>query len=413
MLDRWKALCDAKRDPARKLVWFHAPSVGEGLQARPIVELLREQHPEFQIAYSFFSPSAEKFAASLNVDIAEYLPFDSSHAAAQLISILSPSALFFSKLDVWPNLVRVAHERAVTTGLLSATLAPGSGRQGTLARMTLGDAYKTLDVVGAIDKQNAERLLQLGVQKDRLHITGDTRFDQVWARAQTVDRNSALIKALQSSRPTLVAGSTWPADEAVLLPAWAACKKFRPDLRLIIAPHEPTRDHLAPIESWANDHSLNALALSKLVPSDGESRDSIAEVSRSMPPQAESTDCDVVIVDRVGVLGSIYAVGNAAFVGGGFHSAGLHSVIEPAAFGLPVLFGPQFQNSREAGLLIENGAAFSVRAQSDCEGMLRSIFGDSAAMQQARKQARALVESERGASDRSVELVLRAVTGGR
>ena len=117
----------------------------------------------------------------------------------------------------------------------------------------------------------------------------------------------------------------------------------------------------------------------------------------------------MIIVDRVGVLGSIYAVANAAFVGGGFHTAGLHSVIEPAAFGLPVLCGPQFQNSREAGLLIEHGAAFSVRAQSDCEGMLRIVFGNSPEMQQTRTRARALVESERGASARSVDLVLRAL----
>lgn len=409
MLDQWKLLCDAKRDPSRTLVWFHAPSVGEGLQARPIIDLLRAQHPEMQIAYSFFSPSAEKFANSLNVDMAEYLPFDSAGAAERLITLLSPSALFFSKLDVWPNLVRVAHKRGVTTGLLSATLAPGSGRQGALARMTLGDAYRTLDVVGAIDKENAERLLQLGVQHDRMHITGDTRFDQVWARAQTVDRSSALITSLQSSRPTLVAGSTWPADEAVLLPSWAACKKVRPELRLIIAPHEPTREHLAPIESWARDNSLNAIALSKLVPADADLREVAVDSSTSTSARAASTDCDVIVVDRVGVLGSIYAVGSAAFVGGGFHNAGLHSVIEPAAFGLPVLFGPQFHNSREAELLNTNGAAFSVTNQSSCEGMLRVIFGDSPEMQHARTRARSLVESERGASERSVDLVLRAL----
>ena len=227
------------RDRARPLLWMHAPSVGEGLQARPVLQLARKQRPDVQLAYTFFSPSASAFARGLDVDFSDYLPFDTEGEAGAALDALSPRALVFSKLDVWPRLTREASARRVALGLVSATLAEGSSRRRGIAARLLADAYARLDAVGAIDARDAERLVTLGVRGDRITVTGDTRYDQVWARVRAADRSTGLLAALASDRPTLVAGSTWPADEGPLLAAWTRVRATLPDVRLIIAPHEP------------------------------------------------------------------------------------------------------------------------------------------------------------------------------
>lgn len=371
------------RAPGRPLLWMHAPSVGEGLQARPVLELARERAREWQLAYTYFSPSAERFAAGLNVDFRDVLPFDGTGDVRAALRALDPTALVFSKLDVWPTLAREASNRGVALGLVSATLSPGSTRRRGIAAALLRDAYSRLDRVGAISAEDAERLVALGVPPTRVTVTGDTRFDQVWARAARADLGSALLAPLRSDRPTLVAGSTWPADERPLLEAWSSLREQHPEMRLIIAPHEPTPAHLEPIERWAADAKTRSARLAA----------------------AEAAEADVVVVDRVGVLGDLYAIADVAFVGGGFHAAGLHSVLEPAAFGAPIIFGPRYANSREAGLLLAAGAAASVRDAPSLEVVLGHWLEETAARRTAGDAAREVVRSGLGAAERSYELV--------
>ncbi|HEX6966953.1 MAG TPA: glycosyltransferase N-terminal domain-containing protein [Gemmatimonadaceae bacterium] len=386
---RYTAWGAAARDPRRALLWMHAPSVGEGLQARPVLQRLRDVRHDVQIAYTFFSPSAESFAQSIGADFVDYLPFDTPAAARAALDALRPTALVFSKLDVWPSLAREASRRGVRLGLISATLAAGSGRRHPLAASLLRDAYARLDAVGAIDASDATRLVELGVHPETICITGDTRYDQVWARANGVDGDGPLLAPLRSTRPTLVAGSTWPADDAVLLPAWLELRRAAPSARLIIAPHEPTAAHLEPIERWGRAAALR--------------------VARLDAPDA--TTADVVIVDRVGVLGELYALADVAFVGGGFHAAGLHSVLEPAAFGAPVLFGPRCQASRDARLLIARGGGASVDSVDALRDRLRDWLGRDDARRSAGDAARALVQHGLGAADRSLALVERLLRG--
>jgi 3-deoxy-D-manno-octulosonic-acid transferase len=391
---RWAA---AHRDLARPLLWMHAPSVGEGLQARPVLDLLRARHPEWQIVYTFFSPSAEQFARALAVDYTDYLPFDSAPDMAALCDALCPTALIFSKLDVWPVLVESAAARGIPLGMISATVSGISSRNGRIADWVLRDAYAALDAIGAVDGDDAQRLIAMGARTSALHVTGDTRYDQVALRAQHVDRASALLAPLASARPTLVAGSTWPSDEAPLLTAWRALRTQVPDARLIIAPHEPTPDHLEPVERAAHQLGL---------------------VVARLGSDAQRT-ADVIVVDRVGVLGDLYALADVAFVGGGFHSAGLHSVVEPAAFGAPVLFGAQHRNARDAALLVRAGGGFSVSSSEAVETVLVRLFCDESVRVDAGARALALVSSGLGAAERSAALVegllLRGISasGGR
>jgi 3-deoxy-D-manno-octulosonic-acid transferase len=248
-----------------------------------------------------------------------------------------------------------------------------------------------LSAVGAVSAEDAERLIGMGARREVVSVTGDTRYDQVWSRAQGVDRSAPLIAPLASDRPTIVAGSTWPSDEEPVLTAWRAVTAAVPRARLIIAPHEPTEQHVSGIEQRVGASGLKSARLGSDI----------------------AATADVVVVDRLGVLGDLYALAAGAFVGGGFHSAGLHSVLEPAAFGAPVLFGPQFANSRDAVRLIESGGGASARTADEIAAHLRRWTSDPAARQLEGDRAREMVRSGLGAARRSAELVLQLLYSHR
>ncbi|MGH7561564.1 MAG: 3-deoxy-D-manno-octulosonic acid transferase [Gemmatimonadales bacterium] len=379
------------RDPSRALLWMHAPSVGEGLQAEAVLGVLRERHPDWQIVYTHTSPSAGRLAARQPADLADYLPWDLPGEIEFVLAGLAPTALVFCKLDLWPELATRAAARAVAVGLVAATVSPVSSRLRWPARSLLRAGYAAVRAAGAVADDDAERLAALGVPGDAIEITGDPRFDSALhqARSAAGDRRYAV----PGDGPALVAGSTWPADEAVLLPAFATVRRSMPEARLILAPHEPTAEHLALVERRARSHGLESLRLSRA---------------------GTAGSAALVIVDRVGLLAGLYAQGRIAFVGGGFGRAGLHSVLEPAAAGVPVLFGPHWRNSREAGLLLDAEAATTVDASPPAlaAGWMHWL-ADDGARSAAGARALAVVERGQGGAERNARLVEALVTGGR
>jgi 3-deoxy-D-manno-octulosonic-acid transferase len=393
VLGRMEAWTRASRDPARPLVWFHAPSVGEGLQARAVVQAFRRRRPDAQVAYTFFSPSAEAFARTIPADFADYLPLDLPADVGRALDLLRPSVLAYSKTDVWPNLARAAAQRGVRMAMLSGTLPVGSSRLSGPARALLAPAYARLHRVAAISAEDSERFGALGVPRERRSVMGDARFDQVWARATAVDRTSPLLAPLVGFHGvTLVAGSTWPADEERLLPAVRAAMDAGHALRLVLVPHEPTPAHLAAAEA-----RLDAL---------GVRHARLAAVLAGAPVP------DVLVVDRVGVLGDLYAAADLAYVGGGFGAAGLHSVLEPAAFGVPVLFGPRHANAREAGELAALGAAASVSDGAALQNTLAALASGAADRARRGAIAREYVRAGLGAAERGADVV-EELLGGR
>jgi 3-deoxy-D-manno-octulosonic-acid transferase len=332
-LRSWAA---TQRDRARPLLWFHAPSVGEGLQARAILEVLRARHPDWQIAFTHFSPSAESSAAKQPADVHAYLPADLPAEVDAVLDALAPSALVFVKLDVWPELATRAAARGIPVLLVAATVSPVSGRTGWPARALTRPAYEAITRAGAIAEDDAARLASLGVPRERIAITGDPRFDSVAAMVASATNDAPILK--RTTRGTLVAGSTWGADETVLLDAFELVRKQHPEAGLVIVPHEPTSAHLDAVDHAARQRGLpGPVRLS-----------------------AVRGDEPFVLVDRVGVLARLYGIGDIAYVGGGFGRAGLHSVLEPAAWGVPVIFGPNWRSSREAGLLLQAGGGVSL-----------------------------------------------------
>lgn len=390
LTERLEAWVRGHRDLKRPLVWMHAPSVGEALQAKPVLEALRATQPSWQLAFTFFSPSAERLARTLPADVADYLPFDRPRDVRDALAALQPNALVFSKLDVWPELTLAAATRGAKLGLISATVAASSSRLRWPARGWAFGAYRALDRIGAISQEDADRLEQLGARREAIQVTGDTRYDSVAERAERFDRSRepfARLAALSAGGFTIVAGSTWPGDEAIVLPAFAELLTQVPAARLILAPHEPNPDHLAGITQ-----RTHALGLPRPV--------RLSQLEHAAP-------APVVVVDRVGVLADLYALSDVAFVGGGYHRAGLHSVLEPAVFGVPVTVGPHWQMSRDAHLLIDQGGAVALPA--DGRQPLHSQWlvwhHDVAARKKAGAAGVRMVRAGRGAAERTTALV--------
>jgi len=396
---RLLAWAAAERDPARPLLWLHAPSVGEGLQARAVLEAVRAQAPEVQTVFTHFSPSAEPLASRMGTDAADYLPWDLPREMRALAAGLSPTVLAFTKTEVWPTLARAAAQRGTGLVLIAATLPIGSSRLSPLARAVLRPAFSRLDAVHAISEDDGRRFAHLGVELGRVTVTGDPGVDSAAERAAAADPGAPYLRALPPGRPRLVAGSTWPADEAVLLPACARLRGLgrrgasgggpdAPGLQIVVAPHEPTPAHVA--------------ALVRRLGEDGWHAAPLAGVEAAPDPEP----FDAVVVDRVGVLAHLYTTGTLAYVGGGFHDKGLHSVLEPAAVGVPVCFGPRHRNARAAGELLADGGAREVAGVEGLVDVLTRWTQDDRARSAAGAAAAAYVSVHRGAARRSAALIV-------
>ena len=373
------------RNASAPLLWFHAPSVGEGLQARAILEIIRSRHPDWQIAFTHFSPSAASSAAKQPADVHAYLPPDLPREVDAALDALQPSALVFVKLDVWPELASRAASRGIPVLLVAATVSPVSSRTSWPARLLTRPAYQAITRAGAIAEADARRLASLGVSRDGITITGDPRFDSVASMVASAADEEPLLQ--RTTQRMLVAGSTWGADEEVLFEAFSIVRKKVPGARLVIVPHEPTSDHLDAVDQGARERGI----------------------PKPVRLSAAQGDEDVVLLDRVGVLARLYGVGDIAYVGGGFGRAGLHSVLEPAAWGVPVTFGPNWQSSREAGLLLQSGGGVSLPSAAPlAEAWLRWI-GSPEARSTAGNAALQVVRAGLGGAEANARLVEAAI----
>lgn len=384
-----------QRERARPLVWVHAPSVGEGLMAKAIIEALREQVSDVQVVFTHFSPSAERILPDIAADVTDYLPWDTSDDIGRAVEALRPDVVACVRTEVWPLLTRATQARGGRVALVNAVLGPDSGRLSRSGRYLLGPLYASLDAVGAVAERDADLYRQMGVPSDRLHVTGDARFDQVVERVRMlraddfrVEQAKELLRT-EDAEFTIVAGSTWLGDEEHLLAVLGRMGRGR----WVLVPHEPTTDHLRDLEERLLGLGMASVRLSEL------------EAAPSARPE------QVVVVDRVGVLADLYAVADVAYVGGGFRRSGLHSVVEPAALGVPVLFGPRHGNAREAADLLETGAGFEIEDTDALERVVRRLVEEPDARRAAGERARRYVESRLGSDDRNAALIAALLHG--
>lgn len=383
-------------------VWFHVSSAGEYEQARPILRALRERFgKDLPTLATVFSPSGhERASAHPDADVVEYLPFDTARAMERTVGRLAPRAIVFVKYDCWPNLVWTARRHEVPTLLLGASLHRASQRASGLARRFFHSVYASLDAVGAIAEEDARRFREhLGLDPDRVSVTGDSRVDQIIRRHEDATDSPLVESFADVPWRYLILGSTWPRDEAAFLPAAADALHTHGELGLIVAPHEPTADTLDRLEAALRSRGVEAVRLSQLVEPSTDRR-------RSTAAARDPSSWRAILVDSVGRLATLYRLGHVAFVGGGF-TTGVHSVLEPAVCGLPVIFGPRHGNAVEAGRLLAAGAAVCARDASEAGRALRVWLDDAGLHAQASTAGLEQVQLQRGATARNLDLLVR------
>jgi len=407
-----------------RLLWMHCASLGEFEQGRPLLEALRPAFPDCGLVLTFFSPSGYEVRKHYaGADAVLYLPLDTREAAERFVETLQPIAAIFIKYDLWLNHIAALASRRIPTYLVAARFRPDQ----VFFRPWGGwhrNALRQLTRIFCQDQDSVERVrILLGganpeAQKPAVAFAPDTRFDRVLQIAAAPAVPDAL-RAFAGTAPVLVAGSTWPADERLLAELCAHALLPR-GWKLLIAPHEM---HPAALQELHAKLPGNVLRWSHVEaeqpPSAGQPPSASQHGSAGHHPDAETqnsatagmtrkiAEADCLIVDKIGLLSSLYALGSAAYIGGGF-GAGIHNTLEAAVYGLPLAFGPRYHKFREAEELVALGAATSVRDGAALttwfEGLLKPDAGESvhrnAALNDrartAGKAAAAYVEAGRG-----------------
>jgi len=315
-----------------KTIWFHAASLGEYEQGLPVIEKIKVKYPNHKIVISFFSPSGyEVRKKNLLADATVYLPMDTKKNASKFISLVHPEMVFFIKYEYWPNYLTELRKLNTPTYLIS-----GIFRKNQMFFKWYGGFYrKALETFTYFFVQNdssKKLLLQLG--KNNVSISGDTRFDRV-ATILENDNSLDFIETFKNNTLTIVAGSSWQKDETLLVDYINTTSE---KIKFIIAPHNIKGEQ---IQELKNSFSKKTLLFSE-------------------KENKNLADFDVFIIDTIGILTKIYSYADIAYVGGGFGSPGVHNLLEPATFGIPIVIGPNFSHFPEAIALVNNGGCISI-----------------------------------------------------
>ena len=364
----WEAKLKSVLQGSNAVIWFHCASLGEFEQGRPLIEKIKIKYPQSKILLTFFSPSGYEIRKNYNgADVVFYLPLDTVYNARTFIDIVKPERVFFVKYEFWFNYLRELKNRNIPTYLISAIFRREQhffSSIGKWSRQGL-DTYKHIFVQ---DENSLSLLNEFGY--NNVIVAGDTRFDRVnklVAKAKKYD----LIQVFKGEIPLVLAGSTWQADEDIL--ASLSLTNFK----LIIAPHEISESNLGSLMQ----------KFSKYNP-----------VRYSEANDASLKNARVLIIDNIGMLSSLYGYASIAYIGGGF-GKGIHNVLEAAAYGMLVLFGPNYQKFQEAVELIQLKAAYSVNSTEELKEKLNLFLNDSVLLKETSLVSKKYVEQKTGATD--------------
>ncbi|MDS1032303.1 glycosyltransferase N-terminal domain-containing protein [Porphyromonadaceae sp. NP-X] len=334
-----------------RYVWFHAASLGEFEQGRPVMEALKRRYPNIKILLTFYSPSGYNVRKNYQgADVVSYLPPDTVRSAREFVKTVKPLKAIFIKYEFWPNFLLTLQTEAIPTYAVSAIFRPGQIFFKWYGKWYL-QLLNTFRHLFVQDKESAFLLEKHGIYQ--VSISGDTRFDRVFALFSEA-KKLPLIEAFVGGKPVIVAGSTWPEDEELLV----RYLKHHPQVKLILVPHEIHKNHLEQIFKLLETNFIRYTEASE---------DNIANYN-------------CLVVDTIGILSSIYQYAKIAYVGGGF-GVGIHNILEAAVWNVPVVFGPNFQKFKEARDLIHLKGAFSISDFASLEENLDKLFTDSTAGQ--------------------------------
>lgn len=373
-----------KVDPNAKYIWFHAASLGEFEQGRPLMERIRKDYPQYKILLTFYSPSGYEVRKNYEgADIICYMPVDTRLNAIRFLRLVRPVMAFFIKYEFWSNFLHILKHRNIPTYSVSSIF-----REDQVFFKWYGRNYAgVLKCFTRFFVQNEEskRLLE-GIGITAVDVVGDTRFDrvlQIKGAAKQLPICEAFRTGVASSQSAdvphhdfkvFVAGSSWPPDENIFIPFFNEHK----DWRLLIAPHVIAEEHLKLILSLIKDKKV---------------------VRYTQTTPEEAAEADVLIIDCFGLLSSMYNYGDVAYIGGGF-GVGIHNTLEAAVWNMPVIFGPNNKKFQEAQGLLKSGGGFEINTYEDFSGLMSSLMNDENFLKQAGDKAGAFVAHLAGATDK-------------
>lgn len=373
-----------KVDPNAKYIWFHAASLGEFEQGRPLMERIRKDYPQYKILLTFYSPSGYEVRKNYEgADIICYMPVDTRLNAIRFLRLVRPVMAFFIKYEFWSNFLHILKHRNIPTYSVSSIF-----REDQVFFKWYGRSYAgVLKCFTRFFVQNEEskRLLE-GIGITAVDVVGDTRFDrvlQIKEAAKHLPICEAFRTGVASSQSAdvphhdfkvFVAGSSWPPDENIFIPFFNEHK----DWRLLIAPHVIAEEHLKLILSLIKGKKV---------------------VRYTQTTPEEAAEADVLIIDCFGLLSSMYNYGDVAYIGGGF-GVGIHNTLEAAVWNMPVIFGPNNKKFQEAQGLLKSGGGFEINTYEDFSGLMSPLMNDETFLKQAGDKAGTFVAHLAGATDK-------------
>ena len=369
-------LLKSKIDRNAQYIWFHAASLGEFEQGRPLIERIRKEYPQYKILQTFFSPSGYEVRKNYDgADIVCYLPIDTPANAKKFIELVNPCMVFFVKYEFWHNYLNALYQKGIPTYSVSSIFRPNQ-----IFFRWYGKSYQqVLKTFAHLFVQNEEsKKLLAGIGVKNTTVVGDTRFDRVLDICAAA-KQLPLVQKFKGDALTFVAGSSWGPDEDIFIKYFNA----HPEMKLIIAPHVVNDGHLKEIESKLQRSSIR--------------------YTQATEENVGKADC--LIIDCYGLLSSIYRYGEISYIGGGF-GVGIHNVLEAAVYGIPVIFGPNNKKFREAQHLLANKGGFEIHSYDDFEQLMNKFLTDEAYLKQSGKAAGDYVKGNAGA----MELILKNVT---
>ena len=370
-------------------IWIHNSSMGEFEQAKPVIHALKKQCPNAFVIVSFFSPSGFEHAHHTSeADYLCYLPFDSLFRANKFIRTIQPDVAVVVRHDFWPNHLWTLKKMGIPSVLINCSIGTGKRYRIKPLLHIERSLFHCFDSVFTVSELAKQRCLNYRFN-EHVTVAGDTRYDQVIARASVQPAVIESLKKMKKQGICFVLGSTWPGDENTIFQALDELKANKKPFWLIVVPHEPTKEHLVTIESRLDELTYRHLRLS--------------EINGKKP-----TNVDAIVVDSIGILANLYALSDLAYVGGGF-GVGVHSVLEPAAFGKIVIYGPNHLNSYEAIEMKKIGIGFSVQNSAELGNLLNNFLNDASQLNTLGNKAKDMVENNLGASERISQYLCKQV----
>ena len=364
-------ILESKINANDKTIWFHAASLGEYEQGLPVIERIKEKFPNHKIVVTFFSPSGyEVRKNNLVADVTVYLPLDTKKNALQFLSIVRPKMVFFIKYEYWPNYLTELRKLGIPTYLIS-----GIFRKNQLFFKWHGGFYRTaLNTFTYFFVQNeSSKKLLLELGKTNVAVSGDTRFDRV-ASILKKDNSLDFIEVFKNDTLSIVAGSSWPKDENLLVDY---INQTSEKIKFIIAPHNIKEEQIQELKN----------SISKRV------------VLFSEKSNKNLADFDVFIIDTIGILTKIYSYADIAYVGGGFGNPGVHNILEPATFGVPIVIGPNFSHFAEATALVNREGCISISNKKELMDAFSNLIANDNIRHEKGHICNTFAQMNKGATD--------------